>query len=552
MDMSMEKVSAQKLLYMFADYKDWSVCPFFMLALYRISGNGKRHFTSGAEDDHWIFPNLALACDPVRKMNSTLRSLVSTDNNCSPSVPGLTNDYTGTGFRIGSINTILGHPSCDIKHAVMRSGHDHKNACSVFEYMYAQPALVATAGRALQEYPSATNRSPQPRLVFLNDQNQTLIINFMRELLLLDEVEFFLSGKLWEFGKCLFATFLMHYDQYQLTMAANHPTIVRVQSTCKKFKISLQQLCEWGKLVKQDFHQKNVTISATQEHDSLSSIIVTWLKSMEHKVTDMTLHLSSLDRRLTHLQDTVATLSCQNHIPVQTTSRKRSKVMNDLEVDSGSEAGRGHAINSLVDSLSMQTVNLEENISSLEDCFSKTADQVNDLPVNPQPTPPEKIVQTPLYECTSMANLHIADAFQTWFAHQLHLNRFHPSVSKQTKSAYKKLVPFMISLLTPEEASIIEKIPPEPDSPNFSQHSIVVRKIAQDVSKRTMEKVAELETGSKRAMNDVAKQKRTVTALKPTITAVIARMKTFQTDIPKDQTSILNLMKKSKGPGDGG
>jgi hypothetical protein len=61
-------------------------------------------------------------------------------------------------------NTILGPPGCDLKPAVMRSGHDHKDAYSVFEYMsalalaLAQPALVATAGRALQEYPSAANR----------------------------------------------------------------------------------------------------------------------------------------------------------------------------------------------------------------------------------------------------------------------------------------------------------------------------------------------------------------------------------------------------------
>ena len=45
----MEKVSAQKMLYMFADYKDWLVCPFFMLALYRICGNGQGYITNPVE-----------------------------------------------------------------------------------------------------------------------------------------------------------------------------------------------------------------------------------------------------------------------------------------------------------------------------------------------------------------------------------------------------------------------------------------------------------------------------------------------------------------------
>ena len=76
----MEKVSAQKLLYMFADFSDWSVCPFFMMALYRISDNCRRIINSVTDDEDWMFPNMAMSTDPVRKMNTTLRAITQNKN----------------------------------------------------------------------------------------------------------------------------------------------------------------------------------------------------------------------------------------------------------------------------------------------------------------------------------------------------------------------------------------------------------------------------------------------------------------------------------------
>jgi hypothetical protein len=91
MDLSMEKVSAQKLLYLFADYTRLVWLSF--LHVRSLSNLWQREETFDFWRRRWSLdlPNLALACDPVRKMNSTLRPLVSTDNNCSPSVPGSTN-----------------------------------------------------------------------------------------------------------------------------------------------------------------------------------------------------------------------------------------------------------------------------------------------------------------------------------------------------------------------------------------------------------------------------------------------------------------------------
>ncbi len=81
MDLSMQKVANQKMLYMFADYQDWAACPFFMLALYRISGNCERFTRNSNLDEHWMFPHLVQSSDPVRMMNSTLRSLTPQTKN---------------------------------------------------------------------------------------------------------------------------------------------------------------------------------------------------------------------------------------------------------------------------------------------------------------------------------------------------------------------------------------------------------------------------------------------------------------------------------------
>ena len=56
------------------------VSPFFMMALYRISDNCRRIINSVTDDEHWMFPNMAMSTDPVRKMNTTLRAITQNKN----------------------------------------------------------------------------------------------------------------------------------------------------------------------------------------------------------------------------------------------------------------------------------------------------------------------------------------------------------------------------------------------------------------------------------------------------------------------------------------
>lgn len=467
MDMSMEKVSAQKLLYMFADYEDWSVCPFFMLALYRISGNGNRHITNPLQDDHWIFPNLAMAASPAKKMNSILKSLVPEDdsNPTTETVAGLTKMHTGTGFRIGSINNIVRHPNCGVEHAVMRSGHDHTNICSVFEYLYAQAHLVATAGRALQEYPSPKNKSPQPRLLFLNEENKVLMANFMTELFGFYESDFSPSGKLWEFAKCIFATFLMHVDNFLLSLPAHHFLVLKLQQISSKFQIATDQLRQWGELIRQDFYQKNAARIVTP--DSFTNMFVPWLQNMENMITGMASHMSSLDRRVSHVQDTIAILRTETALAL--TSRKRSR--NEEEIQEEEHLS--------VDPLQYQEIGNIPPVISDETLMTSQPSS--------DPEPRNLIPQTPLYEIQALKGLHLSTIFENWYSHQLYLDRYHSSVTKQIKGTIRKVVQFTQSLTSKEELMFMNQLPPGSHDPEYAGHITKKKKLINDVCQRVLE-----------------------------------------------------------------
>ena len=76
-DWSMEKVSEQKLLYLYPDYSSYLPCVFHSIACFMICGNGRAHYKNIPEEGkHWMFPHLAMSNSPVAIMNRTLKGLV--------------------------------------------------------------------------------------------------------------------------------------------------------------------------------------------------------------------------------------------------------------------------------------------------------------------------------------------------------------------------------------------------------------------------------------------------------------------------------------------
>ncbi len=54
----MEKVSNQKLLYMFPNYSSYLPCVFHGIACLMVCGNGRQYYSDiGEQETHWIFAN---------------------------------------------------------------------------------------------------------------------------------------------------------------------------------------------------------------------------------------------------------------------------------------------------------------------------------------------------------------------------------------------------------------------------------------------------------------------------------------------------------------
>jgi hypothetical protein len=159
-DWSQVKVAAQKLLMFFNNYESIYQIDFFhAMACMWFIGAGT---LEEGDEDYWMFPALVAANDPGREINTTLKSMVVGSTSCRRSsehyVVGLTDDYSGTSFRNGCINTVLALPYCTMSHVVCLSGHDKKKLCAVFEYTEALPHMVVTAANVVNINPIENRR----------------------------------------------------------------------------------------------------------------------------------------------------------------------------------------------------------------------------------------------------------------------------------------------------------------------------------------------------------------------------------------------------------
>ena len=77
--------------------------------------------------------------------------------------------------------------------------------------MHALPEMVATAGKVLSHYPDPTKEVHPPKLVFVNEENNVRINNFIIDVLSINQDYFCPGGRLWPYVQTLFADFIMHW-----------------------------------------------------------------------------------------------------------------------------------------------------------------------------------------------------------------------------------------------------------------------------------------------------------------------------------------------------
>lgn len=406
-DWSMEKVCGQKLLYVYADYDSYLPCVFHSIACMMICGNGNRHYLDmPKEERHWMFPNMAMHGDPVSKMNSTLRMLVapattsvSNDNDKSIYyVQGLTNHYTGTSFRTGSINTVMANYYCEVKHAVMRSGHDHTNICSVFEYMHALPEMVATAGKVLSHYPDPTKQVHPPKLVFVNEENNVRINNFIIDVLSINQDYLCPGGRLWPYVQTLFAVFIMHWTQFFHDFGSTNLIITTFLAKAVYYNISLDTLSDWCEQVRTDFKSSNSVLKgrAFNEDQILSFIAQMEVRYLNQEKLVVTLQQSMLTMAKS-LQRIEQAISMNNSSP----NKKRQRAEDDCPTEISAEA-------------------LAYNITAISSSHNISSSKNNNSMV-----PLSKLLKhTPPYKVGTLKGLCIEQLIKDWYTYQLNLGRF--------------------------------------------------------------------------------------------------------------------------------
>jgi len=149
----MAKVSTAKQLSLYNDSKLFQLDPYFLTPCYWIIGEGKRHMTADGiefqQKQHWVFPSMALKSNPPKLLNERIREA------CSTRYDGGTTagSYNMTSIRDGAISFLMDHPSLrGPSHAVCRTGRDHTNVCSLYEYYWMPFSMQAQAGCALGDW----------------------------------------------------------------------------------------------------------------------------------------------------------------------------------------------------------------------------------------------------------------------------------------------------------------------------------------------------------------------------------------------------------------
>jgi hypothetical protein len=423
-------------------------------------------------------------------MNATLRQLTPGDARAKPgtTVLGLTDNYTGTGFRIGSINTITAHPDCEFKHAVMRSGHDHTNICAVFEYSIAHPHLVALSGRALQKYPYPKQLAVQPRIVFSRPHTASKINNLIRHLLHLHESYFQPDQKLWKFPCCLFATFLMHFEVFS-TRFPRHLVMDKVRGVLQNCNLTCDQLRLWSREVRQDFLFKNRRVVP----ESTEPTMQVRMEKVENNLSELTIQVNDLRQQFAMQNELILKIldACLNpHVPLNHNHISKKRKIIEIEDDALCEP---------TDMEQSESIDhpAEVSIHSLDPIAPSSLLLQN----SHQSSEPTSIVessgkapQTPLYLISSLSGVSISMILQDYYKYQLYLGRYHEKVSKGDKSRIKLVVEFMNGLMTKEQVQLMKTI--------TSDFSIISRQkaLADEISTRAMDELLKLEM--QRASND--------------------------------------------------
>jgi len=258
----MPKVTSAKHITLYNDGEYYELDAYFHLSCYWIIGGGKHHISAFEEEEHWIFPSMALKSHPGKRLNERLRHGLSSiirapitykTTSIGSGSTCFNGNYTLTSLRDGAITFLMNNDDLHgPMHAVNRSGHDHTNICSVFEYYWLSYTQQCQAGRALAGWSGKALKHggvPFPDISVLGEDSLLHVHNFIIALYQPTFEGFNPGHQQWIIMERCFATFMLHYPDFERQVGFNHPVVERFRKVAMKMDIDSKKLRAWHDLL---------------------------------------------------------------------------------------------------------------------------------------------------------------------------------------------------------------------------------------------------------------------------------------------------------------
>lgn len=121
-----------------------------------------------------------------------------------------------------------------------------------FVYIAGILESVSRAGKALAGWERTKIKICQPSCIFMTEDNSTKVENLMIKLFQCSVPQMKRTGRLWPLANCLLATTLMYLSETMVEYP-RHKILVVVREMAEDCDITMKELLEWGRLVKDKF-----------------------------------------------------------------------------------------------------------------------------------------------------------------------------------------------------------------------------------------------------------------------------------------------------------
>ena len=404
----------------------------------------------GGSDNEYLFPDLYQLKTPSSKMTRDLKELISA---------GVLADleYSGTSLRVGSVNQLVSHPGISLLDAIFRGGWEFDSIVKIFVYLMKLLDSLLRGARALAGWDCPERGGVSPRFPPLVPEKSVLVENVIVELFNCSSANYErLKPLFW----ALFSSIVMNFDYLYRTYGPDHVIVAQVMDTTRQFGISLPEIFDWGRLIREDWLDRN--FGAKEERDRQGRID-SWLTQI-----------------IVNQQEQILALKKEN-AEIKSTMTEILYWMRS-----------GHACQSLVDSPpSSSRKRLKSRSPSPES--ENPLVSVNGTQLAQVEAPPQNALSlmSPSrtgagYTLTSLGGRTIGDMYKDWVKHNLSKGDVNwGTANSAIRSKVRTVMKYMEALLENQEKAFVNG-KPNRDDPRYAEWTTNLSQLATTLENRAL------------------------------------------------------------------